>query len=179
MNKISVTRGGENPEQVEEINSLIPTLYEDSIKQQGGNAQPFLGWGGAAGPYSVLWNQAPWVNNQDLFVVKDDYSAVFGKHFVRIGGLASYNKKNEEPNNTSQESVLFDTAVGFQGPNGYMPGVTTGNALADLLLRGTVFNTAEVQTNAPVQQRWSDFEFYVADSYKATSRITADFGVRF
>jgi len=179
MNKINVTRGGEDPGVIDDINRLIPTLYNSDIKQQGGQAQPFLGWGGAAGPYSVLWNQAPWVNNQDLFVLKDDYSKVFGKHFVRVGGLASWNKKNEEPNNTSQESVLFDTAVGYLGPNGFMPGVTTGNTVGDLLLRGMVFQTAEVQANTPVQQRWNDFEFYIADSYKASPRLTVDLGVRF
>ena len=54
---------------------------------------------GSLGPYGggILWNQAPWLNNQDLFVLKDDYSAVFGKHFVKAGVLVSYNKKNEEP----------------------------------------------------------------------------------
>ena len=45
---------------------------------------------GSLGAYGggVLWNQAPWLNNQDLFVLKDDYSAVFGKHFVKAGVLA-------------------------------------------------------------------------------------------
>ena len=35
---------------------------------------------GSLGVYGggVLWNQAPFQNNQDLFVLKDDYSAVFG-----------------------------------------------------------------------------------------------------
>ena len=62
---------------------------------------------GVLGAYAggALWNQAPWKNNQDLFVVKDDYSAVFGSHFVKAGMLYSYNKKNEEPANTSQEAL--------------------------------------------------------------------------
>ena len=73
---------------------------------------PMANWG-SWGDYGggVLWNQAPWLNNQDLFVVKDDYSAVFGKHFVKIGALASYNKKNEEYLNTSQESVAVNGAA--------------------------------------------------------------------
>ncbi len=41
------------------------------------------------------------------------------------------------------------------------------------------FNTAELRTNPNVQQRWHDFEFYIADSYKVAPRVTADFGVRF
>ena len=40
-------------------------------------------WGG--GGYSALWNEAPFRNNQDLYVLKDDYSAVFGKHLFKAG----------------------------------------------------------------------------------------------
>ena len=102
----------------------IPTLFPADIKQQGGAGQPAALWG-SLGPYSdgTLWNQAPWLNNQDLFVVKDDWSAVFGKHFVKAGIPAQHNEKNEEPANTSQESVQVNGAVGFLGPNGYLPGV--------------------------------------------------------
>ena len=50
---------------------------------------------GAAG-YPALWNEAPFNNNQDLFIVKDDYTRVFGKHFMKAGVLASWNKKNED-----------------------------------------------------------------------------------
>ena len=49
-------------------------------------------WGGAG--YPALWNEAPFLNNQDLFIVKDDYTRVFGKHFMKAGVLASWNKKN-------------------------------------------------------------------------------------
>ena len=51
-------------------------------------------WGG--GGYSTLWNEAPFHNNQDLYVFKDDYSLVFGKHMLKAGALFSTNKKNED-----------------------------------------------------------------------------------
>ena len=175
MNKIEVTRGGENPDLVTQINSALPTTFAPGEKQQGGAAQPLF-WG--SGPYGALWNQAPWVNNQDLFVVKDDYSAVFGKHFVKAGVLFSRNHKNEEPANTSQESVAFGGASGFMGPNGFVRGATTGNPLADLLLNGMVYDTGELQRNNSVKIRWMDIEGYVADSYKLSSRMTLDAGVR-
>ena len=54
------------------------------------------------------------MNNQDLYVLKDDFSAVFGKHFVKAGAFYSSNAKNEWVNNSSQESV------GFGGSSGYM-----------------------------------------------------------
>jgi hypothetical protein len=177
-NKITVVRAGDE-ELVNQLNAAIPTLFPADIKQQGGQGQPAALWG-SLGPYSdgTLWNQAPWVNNQDLFVVKDDYSAVFGKHFVKAGVLFSTNKKNEEPANTSQESVGVNGTAGFLGPNGFLPGVTTGNTIGNWLLEGMVWNTAEIRTNKPVLQRWKDYEFYIADTFKASSRVTADFGVR-
>jgi hypothetical protein len=178
-NVIEVARGGDNPELVEQITSVLPTLYPASIKTKGGAAQPMANWG-SLGPYSngVLWNQAPWLNNQDLYVLKDDFSAVFGQHFVKAGFLASYNKKNEEPANTSQESVQVGGTRGYLGPNGFIPGVDTGNTIGNWLLQGIVRDTAEIRTNKSVQQRWRDVEFYVADSYKFSPRMTADFGVR-
>ena len=65
------------------------------------------------------------------------------------------------------------------GPNGYRARASsTGNTIANWLLAGMVWNTSELRTNPNVQQRWKDFEVYIADSYKVNSRVTADFGVR-
>src|SRR5438552_1225058 len=177
-NKISVTRAGDE-QLVQQINQEIPTLFPSDIKQKKGEGEVGAMWG-SLGPYGggILWNQAPWLNNQDLFVVKDDYSAVFGAHFVKAGVLVSYNKKNEQPANTTQESVQVNGATGFLGPNGYQPGLTTGNEIANWLLQGTVWSTSEIRTNKSVQQRWKDFEGYVADTYKLSPRMTADVGVR-
>src|SRR6185436_5746298 len=99
-------------------------------------------------------------------------------HFVKAGLLYSYNKKNEEPANTTQESVQVNGAAGYLGPNGYEPGNTSGNEIANWLLDGTVWNTGEIRTNKSVQQRWKDIEGYIADTYKLSPRITADVGVR-
>jgi hypothetical protein len=180
MNRIEVARGGSDPELASQLGAAIPTLFGTDIKQRGGQGMPMANWG-SLGDYGggVLWNQAPWLNNQDLFVVKDDYSAVFGKHVLKIGALVSYNKKNEEVNNTSIESVSVNNVRGFLGPNGFVPNTAgTGNPIANWLLAGTVWNTSELRTNPNVQQRWKDFEAYVADTYKVNSRITADLGVR-
>ncbi len=175
-NKITAVRTGDTG-LVDTLNSLFPTTYPSTIKEQGGAAQPW--WWGSAG-YGDLWNQSPWKNNQDLYVVKDDWSAVFGKHFVKAGAFYSSNSKNEEVNNTSQgDSVNIGGVTGYLTPAGYVPGSGTGNGLADVLLAGSVFNTSENVTNPYVQQRWHDIEFYVADSYKASRRVTVDFGLRF
>ena len=122
-NRIEVTRGGTNPELADAARRRHPhPLPVRASSSSGGEGMPMANWG-SLGPYGggVLWNQAPWLNNQDLYVLKDDYSAVFGKHFVKVGVLASFNKKNEEPANTSQESVQVNGTNGALGPNGYVP----------------------------------------------------------
>ena len=174
-NEITATRTGDAG-LVDEINGVLPTAYPGSLKQAGGASQPLF-WG--AGGYGDLWNQSPWINNQDLYVLKDDFSAVFGRHFVKAGVFYSSNAKNEWVNNSSQESVSFGGAGGFLTPGGYVPGLTSGNTIADLLLAGTVYGTGELVTNPNVQQRWHDIEFYLADSFKVSPRWTLDFGLRF
>ena len=110
---------------------------------------------------------------EDVFVVtnKQLSAASNGKHFIKAGVLFSTNKKNEEPANTSQESVQVNGTAGFLGPNGFIPGANTGNTIGNWLLEGMVWNTAEIRTNKPVLQRWKDYEFYIADTFKALSII--------
>jgi hypothetical protein len=173
-NKIDVSRGGLNAGLNSEINAAIPSLFPDSDRFYGSERGHPVFWGGQ-GYGQALWNEAPFHNNQDLFILKDDYSAVFGKHVVKVGGLASFNKKNEDVLGFgSAENAQF---WGSTGLNGF--GTTTGNILADFLLRDMTFGFSEFSSQRQVPQRWKDFEFYLSDSWKATPRVTVDFGVRY
>ena len=170
-NTITVTRGGDNPELVQQLTGAIPTLFPADIKQQGGAGQPAALWG-SLGPYSdgTLWNQAPWKNNQDLFVLKDDFSAVFGKHFVKAGFLLQL--QQEERGACEHQPGIGRGQRPCRLPRArtaIVAGVTTGNTIANWLLAGMVWNTSEIRTNKTVQQRWKDLEFYVADSYKVNA----------
>ena len=75
--------------------------------------------------------------------------------------------------------MLVLNPIGYRTPTGFLPGRTSGNPIADLLLRDTVYFTLESKTIRNVSQRWRDLEFYVADSYKVAPRVTLDFGLRF
>src|SRR3954464_9957807 len=83
-NQISVTRGGATPDLNDQINAAIPTLFPNASREYAGQEGHPVFWGG--GGYDALWNEAPFHNNQDLFIFKDDYSAVFGKHIIKAGG---------------------------------------------------------------------------------------------
>src|SRR5262249_8037679 len=127
------------------------------------------------GGYPTLWNEAPFRNNQDLFILKDDYSAVFGKHFFKAGVLGSTNKKNEDSNgNGSAQNSSF---WGSSGLNGW--GSTTGTTPAGFLLNDMAFGFSEPSGFRQVPTRWQDLEFYAPGSWKAHPRVTIDYGVRF
>jgi hypothetical protein len=177
-NRIDVTRFEANAGLAERINAAVPTYYPADVKSQGGLATPLLR---NQGPYQLLWNQAPWQNNQDLYVLKDDFSAVLGKHFIKLGVLASHNHKNEFVYTTS-----MGEGVVLHGPAGYIDSMgvfhaddnPTGSALGNLLLRGVIWKTSESKHNKNMLGRWLDVEGYVSDSWKIAPRVTADLGVR-
>jgi len=172
-NKITVSRGGDTPELASTINHLIPTIFPSSGHEYGGDEGHPVFWGG--GGYQPLWNEAPFHNNQDLFVLKDDYTLVFGKHMLKAGGLVSMNKKNEDVlGYGSSESALFWGSGGLPGW-----GATSGNVLADFLIKDMTWGFSENSGQRQVPQRWRDAEVYVSDSWKASPRITFDYGLRY
>lgn len=173
-NKIDITRGGTDEGLTQRINAAIPSQFPDGIREYGADRGHPVFWGGQ-GYGQALWNEAPFRNNQDLFILKDDYSVVFGKHHLKVGALGSINKKNEDSGGFgSYEAPAF---WGSAGLNGW--GSTTGNILSDFLLRDMTFGYSEASSQRQVPQRWKDLEFYVADSWKASSRVTIDAGVRY
>src|SRR5207244_11931734 len=171
-NVITVTRGGDTPLLNDQLNAAIPSIFPVGLKEYGADrGHPIFSGRGSYG--TTLQNMAPFKNNQNLFVLKDDFSAVFGKHFLKVGAVASYNQKNEDVfDQGSAESSTFNDAVGLTGE-----GDTTGNPLADLLLRGMAFDFSEARAERSIQQRWRDVEAYASDSLKL-SRVTLDYGLR-
>jgi len=172
-NVITVTRGGLDPQLNDQINGAIPGIFPDSVKEYGANRGHPIFFG--RGNYGDdLQNMAPFKNNQNLFVFKDDYASVFGKHFFKAGVVASFNQKNEDVfDQGSAESSEFGDAVGLTGQDD-----TTGNVLADLLLRDMAFSFTEARADRSIQQRWRDVEGYVSDSWKLHARVTLDYGLR-
>jgi hypothetical protein len=173
-NKITIDRGGTDPELNSRINAAIPSLFNDADRLYGAERGHPVFWGGQ-GYGQALWNEAPFRNSQDLFILRDDYSAVFGKHNVKVGVLGSMNKKTEDSGGFgSFENSAF---WGSAGLNGW--GATTGNILSDFLLKDMTFGFSESSSQRPVPQRWKDLEVYVADSWRMSPNLTLDAGIRY
>ena len=173
-NKIEITRSGLDTSLGDAVTSSLQPIFGYDTKQYGTLTSHPVFWGG--GPYAALWNEAPFLNNQDLFVIKDDYTRVFGKHFVKAGVLVSANKKNEDTNgNGSSMHSAFWGASGLRAGGS----VATGNLLGNFLLKDMSWGFSEQSTSRSAPQRWRDAEFYVSDSWQASRRVTVDYGIRY
>jgi hypothetical protein len=147
----------------DEIASKFPTVFP----RTAGTGLPTVGWGGQG--YPTLWHQAPWENHEDLWIWKDDYSKVWGSHSFKVGGLASHNIKNEEPNGASGLYTVQQDGGG--GP--------TGNYIASLLLKDLpVTEYTEIDHQETVLGRWHDFEIYGNDTWKVRPNLTLTLGLR-
>jgi hypothetical protein len=168
-NRIEVTRGGTDPDLAVRITAAIPTLYPLDSKY-GGAALRHPSTGVA--PFGGLFEASPWNNAMDLFALRDDYSQAFGKHMVKAGALYTFNRKDELSLFGEAPSLAFST--GLTGGGG-----TTGNAVADRLLRDMTFFFFEASQDRRVPLRWQDLELYASDSWKIHPRLTLDLGLRY
>src|SRR5216684_37628 len=170
-NRIKVTRAGTNPGLNDQINQLAPTYYPFSGKLAGTHIG-YPGFWGGCGPDCAtgdnLWTQAPWHNNEQLFIFRDDFQKSLGSHTFKVGFLVTSNQKNEMVNNESQENAFY---WGAQAND-------TGNGAFNMLSNSTVWGGGESQTNPFSQIRWHDIEPYFGDSWKVRRNVTFEYGFR-
>jgi Carboxypeptidase regulatory-like domain/TonB-dependent Receptor Plug Domain len=129
----------------------------------------------AVGVCGTFGQQGPWHNNEQLLILKDDFSKVIGAHTFRAGFIATQNQKNQRDSNeslTENEDYWSTNATTWGGPG------TSGNGVFDLLNAGTQWGFGESSTNLFEYIRWHDFEFYGADNWKIRRNVTIDYGLR-
>jgi hypothetical protein len=122
--------------------------------------------------YASVTPGSPWSNYQTIYEFKDNFTWIKNKHTVKTGFTYAYEIKFE-PTNTD----VFGR-FNFDGRFTRAPGANTGgDSYADLLL-GRPFQYDETNTVAFNDNRRNAFEMYVDDSWKATRRLTLNFGLR-
>ncbi len=175
-NEITIVRGSG-----ESINAAITSAIPEVFSGPEDRAHLTV-WGDSTG--NSLWHQPPWQNEQDLYVWKDDFSWVKGDHSMKFGVLVSRNRKDEDINNNGVAfSPQFWTDGGRAIPAGWAGYAdatdTSGNGVADFLLRGTAWGGgSENSTNPRSLVRWEDYEFYFADTWRVNPKFTLNYGVR-
>jgi hypothetical protein len=169
-NRISIVAAGDNPGIIQQINKSYTTYFPASDKFLGADTGYPVFWGGLGNGAnsSALWNMGPWHNNEELYILKDDFSKVHGAHTFKVGFLASNNKKNELTGNSGADAANYWAATQNNTGNG------TFNALWDQVMWGF----GEAQTNPFSQTRWHDYEFYFGDTWKVSRNVTLEYGAR-
>jgi Carboxypeptidase regulatory-like domain/TonB-dependent Receptor Plug Domain len=183
-NAIITTLGGTRSHIVGDLQAAYPASFPSSIKQAG---EFFGGWGGL-NPYgsfqgsASFWNIAPYKNHEDLYTVQDNLTKVHGNHLLKAGAFFSSNVKVENNGNGADRPTLPTSVVCAPGnpcPS-TAPGApgNTGNALANVLIPGQVFNVSENSIDSTAYVQWHDFEWYLADQWKISRNISLSLGFR-
>ncbi len=176
-NKLDSTRGGLNPGLNDQINAAIAPDFPVADKSRGANIGHPIFWGGVGNGTdgAALWTQAPWHNYEQLLILKDDFSRVQGSHTFKVGFLVTNNQKTDEGvSASSQENVAFWGPAGFASPGGS----DTGNGVFNVLWNQIQWGGAENQGNPYARERFHDIEFYYGDTWKASRRLTVEYGFR-
>ena len=177
-NRITSNRSGTNPGLNDQILQVLQPDFPLSDKTSGNQLGYPVFWGGFGNGASSddLWTQAPWHNNEQLFIYKDDFSKVAGNHTFKLGVLFTNNQKNELVNGSSEENVNFWGVS--DSPSANLDCSGTCNGTFDVLWNQSIWGAEELQTNPFGQQRWHDVEFYYGDTWKIRRNITFEYGLR-
>jgi hypothetical protein len=177
-NRITADRAGTNPGLNDQIDAVLQPYFPFSQKFDGTKMGYPLFWGGLGNGAnsSNLWTQAPWHNNEELDILKDDFSKVISTHTFKVGFIVTNNKKNELVNPSSGEAPAFWGAAANNGPGGNSP--DTGNGTFNALWNQVYWGFGEPSNNIFTQTRWHDFEWYFGDSWKARRNLTLEYGFR-
>ncbi len=111
--------------------------------------------------FGTIEHQAPFTNREAVLTWQDSLSWTIGNHSVKTGFSIGRGRKREPAN-----GGVDDTA-----------GIMSFNSFHDLLT-GSLAQYQEEETLNPVYDRWHDYAIYLQDTWKATSHLTLDFGLR-
>ncbi|NNF00559.1 MAG: TonB-dependent receptor plug domain-containing protein [Pyrinomonadaceae bacterium] len=166
-----------------EINAAIPGFFPDADKVNGVNRPHPVFWGGVAPYYSSsgsdLWTQTPFRNSLDIYSIRDDFSMVKGNHTIKIGGLFDKAAKDEDSGPNNESVHFFGPASCCNDQIGNHSGNWGNGMLQDLLTDDTLFGFDETNTQAVGQNRYTNIEFYVGDTWKVRPNLTLELGARY
>ncbi|MGA2986568.1 MAG: TonB-dependent receptor [Terriglobia bacterium] len=113
--------------------------------------------------------------NQDrpAYLVNDLLAWVRGKHTFKFGGEYRAEEMNNTQYNNDSGSFYFSNL------NTGLLGITSGNAVASFLLGDVATGSSTFTTVASNYPRQKYFDIFWGDTWKATSKLTVDYGLRY
>jgi len=146
----------------------LPLLYPDAVKD---DYPPQFAFGGRSGTSpNIGTNNAPFYNFNTTYDMTGSLTHVRGRHTVKTGFYAQKSLKDQSGFGTNNGRIEFndDTANPFD----------TSYSYANAALG--VFRFYDQASSWPVgEYRYWNVEWFVQDNWKATDRLTLDYGMRF
>lgn len=164
-NKIST----ENPEGYLGLRSNYNINIPELFPQNNSNRIPTIAISGRS---SIGTGQAINIEYYN-HTFTDNFTLTRGNHTYKIGGLVTFEQKNENAANATQGSFSFGTTAG--GRTAFQ-NFLTGNRDG---LCGTACSYTEAEIDITNNLRWNRMEFYVQDTWRLKPNLTIDYGLRY
>lgn len=146
----------------------LPLLYGSAVQD---DYIPAVSFGGTRLANSPSWGtaDAPFINYNTTIDITDGISKVWRQHTIKAGMYLQRSRKNQS------SFGAFDGTYNL-GDNSANP-YDTGFGFANAAL-GTYNSFSQAANFINGQYRYWNAEFYVQDTWKVTSRLTLDYGIR-
>jgi hypothetical protein len=132
-------------------------------------AIPNVTFGGVPNYINASLGNIPYTNENPVFTFTDNVSKLWGRHSIKAGIYIERMRKDEVGGPNTRGAFAFDRNANNPLDSNY--------AFANALLGN--FNSYSEGTFRPYSHyRYSQVEWYAQDSWKATQRLTVDFGMR-
>ena len=116
----------------------------------------------------------PWVNRNHVFQILDNGSIVRRRHSIKFGGEFRRDRYNHEGAQLARGGLNFDgTATADPTSRG-----ASGHSFADFLL-GEAVQAGRAFGISNAMLRATSVAFYLQDTWRLTSRLTLDWGLRY
>jgi hypothetical protein len=157
-----------NPDGTKNRQSDYGVSLNDIFPGNAAGVVPFIT---VAGMSQVGANQLFNIAYND-YTVTDNFSWQRGTHAMKVGGLATFEQKNENASNQTQGNFNFGAGGGRTAFQNFLSGNADG-------LCGNNCTYSEAQNDVTEHLRFNRYEFFAQDSWKPRSNLTVDYGVRY
>jgi len=106
------------------------------------------------------------------YTVTDSFTWQRGSHGFKLGGLMTFEQKNENAANVTQGNFAFGAGGGRTAFYNFLSGNADG-------LCGNACTYSEAQNEVIEHLRFNRYEMYAQDSWKPRANVTVDYGVRY
>jgi hypothetical protein len=106
------------------------------------------------------------------YTVSDNFTWQRGVHAIKVGGLMTFEQKNENASNVTQGTFTFAAGGGRTAFYNFLSGNADGGC-------GNACTYGEAQNDVTEHLRFNRYEMFAQDSWKPRGNVTVDYGIRY